>query len=62
MGRFNSPDPSRGVHRTDPGSWNKYAYVQGDPVNFYDHRGLTAENPSLPAGIRELCGSTRWRR
>ena len=24
----------------DPGSWNRYAYVQGDPVNFYDPEGL----------------------
>ena len=24
----------------DPGSWNRYAYVQGDPVNAKDPRGL----------------------
>ena len=35
-GRFLTPDPSRGVDPADPGSWNKYAYVGGDPVNFND--------------------------
>jgi RHS repeat-associated protein len=33
-GRFGTPDPykaSAGVG--DPGSWNRYSYVQGDPVN-----------------------------
>jgi RHS repeat-associated protein len=39
-GRFNSPDPSTGVNAGDPGSWNRYAYVQGDPVNFNDSEGL----------------------
>jgi len=41
VGRFMSPDPykaSAGV--TDPGSWNRYAYVGGDPVNYVDPRGL----------------------
>jgi RHS repeat-associated protein len=40
-GRFLSPDPyvnSAGVG--DPGSWNRYAYVGGDPVTFSDPRGL----------------------
>ena len=42
-GRFTSPDPyqaSGGVG--DPGSWNRYAYVGGDPVNRNDPRGLFA--------------------
>jgi RHS repeat-associated protein len=41
MGRFLSPDPyvaSGGP--ADPGSWNRYAYVQGDPINYKDPRGL----------------------
>ena len=40
-GRFLSPDPcvaSGGP--ADPGSWNRYAYVQGDPVNYGDPEGL----------------------
>ena len=39
-GRFLTPDPSTGSAAGDPGSWNKYAYVQGDPVNFADPSGL----------------------
>ncbi|MCC7496339.1 MAG: hypothetical protein IT160_02100 [Bryobacterales bacterium] len=41
-GRFLTPDPymaSGGV--ADPGSWNRYAYVGNDPVNFNDPRGLS---------------------
>jgi RHS repeat-associated protein len=40
-GRFLTADPyqaSAGVG--DPGSWNRYAYVQGDPVNGFDPSGL----------------------
>ena len=38
-GRFWSPDPSMGVSFGDPMTWNKYAYVGGDPVNFRDRHG-----------------------
>jgi RHS repeat-associated protein len=40
-GRFLSPDPyinSAGLG--SPGSWNRYAYVEGDPINGYDPQGL----------------------
>jgi RHS repeat-associated protein len=42
-GRFNTPDPyiaaAKGANDpSTPGSWNRYAYVQGDPVNGYDPR------------------------
>jgi RHS repeat-associated protein len=40
-GRFLTSDPYRASGGpSDPGSWNRYAYVQGDPVNFYDPQGL----------------------
>ena len=39
-GRFMTADPSKGVGLADPGSWNKYAYVGGDPANFADPSGL----------------------
>ena len=40
-GRFLTPDPSRGsVSVRDPGSWNRYAYVGGDPVNRIDPSGM----------------------
>src|SRR5712692_243036 len=41
FGRFLSPDPyktSEGAK--NPGSWNRYAYVGGDPVNRTDRSGL----------------------
>ncbi len=41
-GRYWSSDPS-GAASADPGnssSWNRYAYVNGDPVNFGDPTGL----------------------
>ena len=35
------PDPYRASGGpADPGSWNRYSYVQGDPVNFRDPTGL----------------------
>jgi len=59
-GRFNSPDPYSAEEGgtddpSDPGSWNSYAYVGGDPANFYDPEGLFKKkpqpgNPSPPLG------------
>jgi hypothetical protein len=40
MGRFWTPDPSSGSNAANPSSWNKYAYVHGDPVNFNDPQGM----------------------
>jgi hypothetical protein len=45
MGRFLTPDPSTGVQLGTPATCNKYAYVHGDPVNFYDPGGLNEMNP-----------------
>jgi hypothetical protein len=46
--RFMTPDPSRSSGGpSNPQSWNRYAYVSGDPVNFRDPRGLMEE---------EVCG------
>ena len=40
-GRFLTPDPYRNSARaTDPRTWNRYAYTNGDPVNFKDPTGL----------------------
>src|SRR5581483_2869357 len=42
-GRFMTPDPSTdNVDYADPGSWNAYAYANGDPINFNDPDGTTA--------------------
>jgi RHS repeat-associated protein len=52
-GRFMSPDPymanSGGAGDVaDPGSWNRYGYVGGDPVNFNDPGGLFQRAPAPP--------------
>jgi len=40
-GRFNNPDPYKASGSAkDPGSWNRYSYAGGDPINFNDPRGL----------------------
>ena len=47
-GRFNTPDPYQAggaangsvSNPSDPGSWNRYSYTRGDPVNRLDPRGL----------------------
>jgi len=41
LGRFTTPDPSNASSPSDPGIWNKYAYVAGDPINFNDPSGLS---------------------
>ncbi len=39
--RFTSPDPSvRGIDPRNPVSWNKYTYVDNNPVGFLDPDGL----------------------
>jgi RHS repeat-associated protein len=38
QGRFTTPDPLEGVVG-DPQSWNRYAYVENDPVNLSDPSG-----------------------
>jgi RHS repeat-associated protein len=50
MGRFLTADPYRATSTgaakpSDPGSWNRYAYSGGDPVNFYDPTGLDRIEP-----------------
>lgn len=51
-GRFLTPDRMSG-HPSDPGSWNKYAYTRGDPVNRTDPSGLC---DAIIAGITETPG------
>jgi RHS repeat-associated protein len=56
FGRFMSPDPYRASGGPkSPGSWNRYTYVEGDPVNFYDPHG---RDWCLPT---ESIGSARGR-
>ena len=48
--RFSQPDPYDGAYSlADPQSFNRYAYVQNDPVNFVDPSGLD-DVPPEPSG------------
>jgi RHS repeat-associated protein len=66
LGRFMTADPYRASGGpADPGSWNRYAYVKGDPVNFNDPHGTYAAvaDPGVDCtftvdGIEYLCSST----
>jgi RHS repeat-associated protein len=66
-GRFSSPDPyvlSGGL--TNPQGWNRYSYVENDPVNFTDASGLQRdicgddEMQNDPNCIYKRGGSGRW--
>ncbi|MCX6622794.1 MAG: hypothetical protein NTY38_17355, partial [Acidobacteria bacterium] len=52
-GRFLTPDPYQASGGpADPGSWNRYSYVQGDPVNYGD--------PGGNVRVRFVCGSIEF--
>ncbi len=56
-GRFLTPDPG-GVSTADPmnpRSWNRYAYANGDPINFYDPHGRVTLSPDFCEAFPELC-------
>ena len=51
-GRFNTADPYQASGGPgDPGSWNRYAYVGGDPVNFRDPNGTCAESTATSVTV-----------
>jgi RHS repeat-associated protein len=51
MGRFLTVDPHlKSAKPANPGSWNRYAYVLGDPVNGTDPKGLELADCGDPFG------------
>jgi RHS repeat-associated protein len=59
MGRFLTPDPYMASNGgpgdvADPGSWNRYTYAGGDPVNYYDPEG---EMTLCPRGTHPIFNS-----
>jgi RHS repeat-associated protein len=60
--RFDQPDPSDGSYDlADPQSFNRFAYVQNDPVNFIDPSGLNLEEPWDPGEVvRGYTWAPRW--
>jgi RHS repeat-associated protein len=56
FGRFMTPDPYRATSTspsrpTDPQSWNRYAYVVGDPANRIDEKGLDFTDVAIQVGL-----------
>ena len=57
--RMDQPDPYDGsYHMSDPQSFNRYAYVQGDPVNLVDPTGLDVPCQDVVTGKWERCPDT----
>lgn len=55
-GQFLTPDPYiASAGPTDPGSWNRYAYTRGDPVNRYDHLGTCDSDSFSTDGYDDDC-------
>jgi len=55
-GRFNTADPYQAsAGSSDPGSWNRYAYVEGDPVNHFDAHGLQMDDSEFCGAEYESC-------
>jgi len=50
-GRWTSPDPYNGsMNIGNPQSFNRYSYVENDPVNFVDPSGLNRASPGTSYG------------
>ena len=55
VGRFGSADPYQASsYLVNPQSWNRYSYVENDPIHNVDPLGLLTANPS-PGGPDPCC-------
>ena len=59
-GRFNTADPYRACERGhgpgDPGSWNRYSYTGGDPVNRLIPAGGISSSPAAVLEMKARAG------
>jgi RHS repeat-associated protein len=55
MGRFMTSDAYATSDSKDPGSWNRYAYASGDPINGYDPSGNNTVCVDGPNGDGQTC-------
>ena len=60
-GRFTTADPYESSgHPQNPLSWNRYAYVTGDPINMNDPTGLEGSNDDDENGDRAMPEGPFW--
>ncbi|HEY3443828.1 MAG TPA: RHS repeat-associated core domain-containing protein, partial [Paludibaculum sp.] len=58
MGRFLTADPIEPGEVASPGSWNYYAYVEGDPANYNDPEGTDVRPLNITYGTTPTCLET----
>ena len=62
QGRWPSPDPVglASVYRTDPQTWNRYAYVRNTPLQLFDPSGMVIPPPLMMGGGGGDGGFLSW--
>jgi len=60
VGRFTTPDPtSQSISLALPSTWNRFGYVDGDPLNYFDPLGLCkVDGKEYPDGGPECPDTT----